>query len=117
MYVRLAEVTQLLNVEGFEPDTDFTPERATFRREGEERSHDIPMRGGRCYSVLVVGGEGVVDLEASLLQGSTPIASESSTNAFPSVRHCPAQNGTFKLKVRAASGSGAYFFQLFTQSQ
>jgi len=117
MYVRLAEVTQLLNVEGFEPDTDFTPERATFRREGEERSHDIPMRSGRCYSVLVVGGEGVDDLDASLFQGSTPIATESSRNAFPSVRHCPAQNGTFTLKVQASSGSGAYFFQLFTQSQ
>jgi hypothetical protein len=117
MYVRLAEVTQLLNVEGFEPDTDFTPERANLRREGDERTHDIPMRGGRCYSVLAVGGDGIVDLDASLLQGTTPIATEASTNAFPSVRHCPAQNGTFKLKVRAASGSGAYFFQLFTQSQ
>ncbi len=117
MYVRLAEVTQLLNVEGFEPDSDFTPERATFRREGDQRTHTIPMRGGRCYSVLVVGGEGVVDVDASLLQGSTPVAAESSRNAFPSVRHCPAQNGNFTLKVQAVSGAGDYFFQLFTQSQ
>ena len=67
--------------------------------------------------VLVVGGEGVVDVDASLLQGSTPVSAESSRNAFPSVRHCPAQNGNFTLKVQAVSGAGDYFFQLFTQSQ
>lgn len=117
MYVRLAEVTQLLSVEGFQPDADFTPARGTFRREGEDHSHTVALRGGMCYSVLVVGGDGVNDIEATLLQGTTPVANDGTRNAFPSVRHCPTANGNFSLKVKAVSGSGAYFYQLFTQTQ
>ena len=117
MYVRLAEVTQLLSVEGFQPDSDFTPERGSFRRENDEHTHTIALQGGRCYSVLVVGGDGVNDVEASLLQGTTPVATDGTRNAFPSVRHCPQQAGNFTLKVKATSGSGGYFYQLFTQTQ
>jgi hypothetical protein len=117
MYVRLAEVTQLLSVEGFQPDADFTPERGTFRRESEEHTHPIALQAGRCYSVLVVGGDGVNDIDASLLQGTTTVATDATRNAFPSVRYCPQQAGSFTLKVKAASGSGGYFYQLFTATQ
>lgn len=117
MYVRLAEMTQLLSVEGYQVDTDIDPERGTFRREGEEREHELTLAANRCYAVVAVGGEGVTDIDLTLLRGNAPLQSDGTRNPFPSVRHCTdGQGGRFKLKVRAAAGSGAYFFQIFNQA-
>lgn len=114
IYVRLAEVTSLLAVEGYEPDGDFSPERARIRREGASARHSITLPAGQCYSILVVGGDGVNDLDVTLSQGNTQVATDGSRNAFPSVRHCTQNNGgRFNLEVNAANGSGTYFYQVF----
>jgi len=47
-------VTQLLSVDGFTPDPDFTPGRGSFHREGETDSHDLQLQAGACYSILTV---------------------------------------------------------------
>jgi hypothetical protein len=117
MYVRLAEMVQLLSVEGYQVDTDVTPERGSFQREGEEHERELTLAPNRCYAVLVVGGEGVVDIDLNLLRGGTSLASDETRNPFPNVRYCTeAQGGRFRLKIRAREGSGAYFYQVFTQS-
>ena len=116
MYVRLAEMTELLSVDQYTPDSDFTPAQGTFRTQGEAHSHEIQLAANRCYSVLVVGGDGVDDIDAQLLNGRTQLASDSSRNAFPNVRYCTQQAGTFTLQVRSAAGQGAYYYQLFTRA-
>jgi hypothetical protein len=116
IYVRLAEVTQLLNVEGYEPDVDATPDNGTLRSEGQTRSHNLNLSPNVCYSVLVVGGDGVHDLDVALKQGNQSVATDGTRNAFPSVRHCTTGSGRFTLEVRAASGSGNYFYQIFRRS-
>lgn len=116
IYVRLAEVTQLLSVEGYTPDPDYSPGRGSLRREGQSRSHELNLEQGRCYSILAVGGEGVNDLDAALMRGNTQLAADGTRNAFPSVRHCAEQTGRVTLQVRATSGSGDYFYQVFRQS-
>lgn len=116
IYVRLAEVTSLLSVEGYEPDADMAPGRGQLRREGAEATHQIDLQQGRCYSVLVVGGEGINDLDARLSSGNTELAVDGSRNGFPSVRHCPQQTGRVTLTVRAGNGAGQYFYQVFRQS-
>lgn len=114
IYVRLAEVTSLLAVEGYEPDADFSPERGRLRREGASSRHNIDLPAGQCYSILVVGGDGVNDLDVTLSQGNTQVATDGSRNAFPSVRHCTQNNGgRFRLEVNATDGSGQYFYQVF----
>lgn len=115
MYVRLAEMTQLLSVDQYTPDADFTPAQGTFRAEGETHTHDLQLAANRCYSVLVVGGEGMDDIDAQLTQGRTQLASDASRNAFPNVRYCTTQAGTYTLGVRATTGQGAYYYQLFTR--
>ncbi len=116
LYVRLAEVTALLNVESFQPDPGYSIDRGTLRSEGAEATHTIQLTGGQCYSIVVVGGEGVRDIDVSLVSGTTQVATDFGVrNAFPSVRHCPGSDASFTLRVRAASGSGGYVYQVFTQ--
>lgn len=117
IYVRLAEVTSLLGVDGYEPDVDAAPGRGRLAREGQSRTHELRLERGQCYSVLVVGGEGVHDLDVTLTQGDTPLATDGSRTAFPNVRHCPEQTGNYTLKVQAGAGSGDYFYQIFRRTQ
>lgn len=116
LYVRLAEVTALLNVEGFQPDPGYSTDRGRLRREGGTATHSLRLNGGQCYSIVAVGGEGVRDLDLTLSQGPTQIASDLGTrNAFPSVRHCASTDGDYTITVSAASGSGEYAYQVFSQ--
>ena len=113
IYVRLAEVTSLLAVEGYEPSVDAAPGQGRLRSEGQSATHGVQLEGGKCYSILVVGGEGVNNLDVTLQQGSTPLASDGSRTAFPNVRYCPQESREYTLKVDAANGSGQYFYQVF----
>jgi len=116
IYVRLAEVTSLLGHEGYEPDVSVEPGQGQLRRQGARRSHEVRLSGGQCYSILVVGGEGMNDLDVTLVDGNTTLATDSSRTAFPSVRHCPQSDGELTLNVQAGAGSGEYFYQVFRRS-
>jgi hypothetical protein len=113
IYVRLAEVTSLLGVEGYQPDVDATPGQGRLAREGQNRAQDIRLTSGQCYSILVVGGEGVNDLDVTLARGGTQLGSDGTRTAFPSVRYCADQTASYSLDVHARSGSGQYFYQVF----
>lgn len=118
IYVRMAEVTALLNVEGFAPDPGFTPQNGQLRRQGASATHNVELTGGQCYAIVVAGGEGVNDLDVTLSQGGTQLANDyGSRNAFPSVRHCATSDGRYTINVTAANGQGRYHVQVFTRSQ
>lgn len=116
IYVRLGEVTSLLNVEGYEPDGDFAPGRGTLRREGASTHHDLDLPAGQCFAVLVVGGEGVNDIDVRLTRGGQQLSADGTRNAFPNVRYCTQAAGTYRLDVAATAGSGDYFYQVFQRS-
>jgi hypothetical protein len=114
IYVRLAEVTALLDVEGFEPDPGFTPQNGRLRREGESATQQVALAAGQCYAVVVVGGDGVADLDVALSLNGQQLASNFGTRtAFPNVRHCAQQDGQYTVNITAASGAGAYHMQVF----
>ena len=113
IYVRLAEVTSLLQVEGFQPSADFAPGRGRLRRQGASGGHNIDLPSGKCFAVLVVGGDGVNDIDVSLNKGRNRLAADGSRNPFPNVRHCTTQAGAYRLNIEAANGSGSYFYQVF----
>ncbi len=117
-YVRLAEVTALLNVEGYAPDPNYSMERGTLRSEGATETEQLQLSAGSCYSITVVGGDGIHDIDLALNQGGTQIATDlGARNAFPSVRQCVSTSGSFSLTVRAASGSGPYVMQIFSRAR
>lgn len=117
VYVRLSEVTALLSVEGFAPDANYSMERGTLRTEGASDTQQLQLSAGSCYSITVVGGDGIHDLDLTLTQGSTQVATDLGVrNAFPSVRQCVSTSGAYTLSVRAASGSGPYVMQVFSRA-
>lgn len=116
IYVRLAEVTALLQVEGYEPDVEAEPGQGSLRRQGTSRSHNVTLAANTCYGILAVGGIGVNDLNATLSQGNTEIANDGTRNAFPTLRFCTQQAGRYSLNVEAQAGQGDYFFQVFRRS-
>ena len=64
----------------------------------------------------MVGGDGVSDLDVSLSKGNQSLASDGSRNAFPAVRYCTTEAGRYELDIRAATGAGPYFYQVFRRS-
>jgi hypothetical protein len=117
IYVRLSEVTQLLSAETFAPDANYAMQRGTLRAEGASETQQLQLSAGSCYSITVVGGDGIHDIDLALMQGSTQVATDlGARNAFPSVRQCVTTSGNYTLNVRAASGSGPYVMQVFSRA-
>jgi hypothetical protein len=116
-YVRFSEMTALLETEGFRFDASYAPEQGRLRREGQEGTHTIQLAGGRCYSILVAGGAGVRDLDATLSRNGVEVESDTtSRGAFLALRHCVGSNQSFTLTVRATQGAGPYVYQIFTRA-
>ncbi len=117
IYVRLSEVTALLSAEGFAPDANYAMARGTLRAEGTTDTQQLQLSAGSCYSITVVGGDGVHDLDLTLMQGATQVATDLGVRtAFPSVRQCVTASGNYTLNVRASSGAGPYVMQIFSRA-
>lgn len=117
-WVRLSEVTALLSVEGFAPDAGFSPEDGNLRRQGATASHRVELAAGQCYAIVVVGGDGVHDLDVTLSQRGTQLTSDlGSRSAFPSIRHCATEDGRYDVGITASHGQGRYYMQVFSRSQ
>ncbi len=116
-FVRMSELTALLQVEGYEPDPGFTPGHGNLRTQGASSRHEVELTAGQCYAVVAVGGEGVNDLDVTLQEGSTQLASDyGSSNAMTSVRHCVQRDGRYTFRVTASAGNGEYHYQIFSRS-
>jgi hypothetical protein len=116
IWVRLTELTSLLDVEGYQPDAGFDPTNGTLARQGASETHEVELYGGQCYAIVVVGGQGITDLDLSLFGEGTELATDYGTqNAFPSVRHCPPADGSYRFTVSAARGAGPYHYQVFSR--
>lgn len=115
IYVRLAEVTALLGVEGFEPDVDAAPGQGRVSQ-GQTRNHSLNLQAGQCYAVLAVGGDGVNDLDLSLQSGGRAVATDQTRTAFPRVTHCAEQSGQYQISVGSSGGNGDYFYQVFRRN-
>ncbi|MCS6798632.1 MAG: hypothetical protein NZ898_08880 [Myxococcota bacterium] len=115
-YVRLGELTALLEGEGFTPDTDSTPGRLRIAREGASANAQVRLAGGACYAVVVVGGDGVVDLDVEVARGPTVLGTDGQRSAFPWVRFCATEGGMYTVRVSAREGSGDVFHQVFRRA-
>ncbi|MBX3246448.1 MAG: hypothetical protein KF901_04625 [Myxococcales bacterium] len=115
-WVRFAEVTQLLSIDGFEPDPNFEHGEGRLRRQGASANHSIDLPAGACYAVVAVGGDGVIDLGLRLSSGSNVVAADSSRDAMPDVRYCTSSAGSYRVDISAEAGSGTYFYQVFRRT-
>ena len=116
-YLRLAEITSLLSVEGYEPDPDYTPARGEVRQGKQGKSHKLTLKAGFCYALVVVGGEGVSNLDLRLSKGGETVAQDGTRTAFPNVRTCAGETDQYVLNLQAVEGSGPYFYQVFRRTR
>lgn len=102
----------------------YTPEQVgPFRgelRRGEVEDHSIVFRGIRCYVAFGVGGEGVEDLDITIVDSNgSPIMRDGTDDDEPVVglRHgiCPDVPASYRIRVRMARGAGAYAVKLYGQ--
>jgi hypothetical protein len=110
-------MTALLETEGFQFDANYEPQQGRIRREGQEGTHTFELAGGQCYSILVAGGAGVRDLDATLSRDGREVESDTTTRgAFLALRHCVGTTQSFTLTVRSTQGAGPYVSQIFTRA-
>ncbi len=102
-YVRLAENVALLASEDYLPDDNLTPIRSRFRKLDEVRTHRLNLKGGRCYALLVVGGEGIRLVSGELEVGGSVVDRTPPQHIVPfsTLRHCPEQDVRATLRVQA----------------
>jgi hypothetical protein len=76
----------------------------------EGREARVPLElGAQCTTVVALGGEGVRDLDVSLLDAADkPVAHDTTRDAQAVVRACVEQAGTYTLVVRMREGAGSF---------
>jgi len=113
MYVRHAELTRILDADGYESDLDNSPERGALATTGRRRSHNVELEADQCYTVIAVGDASIQDLNVEIARGRESLEADDSVSAFPSVRLCSDRGGRHRITVTAEQGRGAYFLQLY----
>ena len=75
----------------------------------------VAMEPGRCYTLLGIGGPGVVDLDLFLFDpGNRRVALDRHTNKWPRIYYCASWAGSYRLEAKVKRGAGeaalrAYF--------
>jgi len=115
-WVRFAEVTQLLNIDGYEPDPSFAPGDGRLRRQGAAANHTLELPANYCFAIVTVGGDGVIDLGVRLSKDGNALSGDTSRDAMPDVRYCTTEAGRYRVDITAEAGDGTYFYQVFRRS-
>jgi hypothetical protein len=70
-------------------------------------SFPVTMEAGRCYTILGVGGPGVVDLDLFLFDpGNQRVALDRETNNFPRISYCASFPGAYRIEAKVKRGAG-----------
>ncbi len=74
----------------------------------------VTMQAGRCYTILGVGGQGVADLDLALFNpNGKRVASDIGFDPTPSLQHCAAWPGAYRLEATVKRGAGEIAVQVF----
>jgi hypothetical protein len=67
----------------------------------------VPMDAGRCYTILGVGGYGVVDLDLFLFDPANQrVALDRHYNSWPRINYCAAYPGNYRIEAKVKRGAG-----------
>lgn len=84
----------------------------------DTQNYAVPLRAGRCYKIVGVGGEGTIDLDLKLYDArGEQVDADIATDNYPVIgltrALCPTADATFRLEVVMYSGAGEYAVQVF----
>jgi hypothetical protein len=111
-FVRNAEVTRVLQTDGYQGDADFEIFRAQIR-EGGNATRNVSLRQGQCYAFVAVGGNGVSDLDLAVAKDGQTVAEDRTFTAFPTARFCARAAGSHRVTITSRRGSGDFVFRVF----
>ncbi len=111
-FVRNAEVTRVLQTDGYQGDADFDIVRAQIR-EGANTQRTVSLRQGQCYAFVGVGGNGVSDLDLVVQKDGQTVAEDRTFTAFPTARFCARAAGSHRVTITSRRGSGDFVFRVF----
>jgi hypothetical protein len=84
-----------------------TPPMGGFMAWRRPYSYLVPMEAGRCYTILGIGGPGVVDLDLFLFDpGNLRVALDRHTNNWPRIAYCASFNGQYRVEAKVKRGAG-----------
>lgn len=86
--------------------------------EGGARDFSHLMQPGWCYKIVAVSGEGIEDLDLRLYDSdSVLVQRDTSQDPRPYIGLerpiCPAEADTYRIEVRARTGSGQFAVQVY----
>lgn len=116
-WVRLSEVTSLLDAESYTPSMDFSIETGRLASQGRTVSQALQLQAGRCYAIVVVGGNGVHGLSIRLERGGQTVAENATGSTFPDVRVCADTAGRYDLRITSSLGAGPYAYEVFERAR
>jgi hypothetical protein len=76
----------------------------------------VPLDAGRCYTILGIGGPGVVDLDLFLFDpNNLRVALDRHFNNWPRINYCAGFSGNYRIEAKVKRGAGeaairAYYF-------
>lgn len=111
-FVRNAEVTRVLQSDGYQGDASFDIVRAQIR-EGANTQRNVSLRANQCYAFVGVGGAGVSDLDLSVAKDGQTVAEDRTFTAFPTARFCARTAGSYRVTITSRHGSGEFVFRVF----
>jgi hypothetical protein len=109
-FVRLAEATSLLSLEGYEPLG--APESSDMR-EGTVSTHPLAFETPVCHAVVGVGGLGVDEVDVRVTAGGQTVVDDTSDGPIAIAQVCPPLADGASVSVRATRGAGRVLYQLF----
>ncbi len=112
MFVRNAEVSRILQADGYHGDANFSLFRGPVRHGGTS-TQNVSLQQGACYAFVAIGGGGVDDLDLVVQRGRDSVAQDVSATAFPTARYCAPSAGAYRVTIRSASGNGEFVFRVF----
>lgn len=115
-FVRNAEVTRVLQSDGYQGDADFEIVRAQIR-EGGNSQRNVTLRANQCYAFVSVGGNGVSDLDLVVQKDGQTVAEDRTFTAFPTARFCARAAGQYRVTITSRRGSGDFVFRVFRREQ
>lgn len=115
-FVRNAEVTRVLQSDGYQGDASFDIVRAQIR-EGGNVQRNVTLRANQCYAFVGVGGNGVSDLDLSVAKDGQNVAEDRTFTAFPNARFCARTAGAYRVTITSRRGSGEFVFRVFRREQ
>jgi hypothetical protein len=84
-----------------------TPAMGGFMAWRRPYSYLVPMEAGRCYTILGIGGPGVVDLDLFLFDpNNLRVALDRHTNNWPRIAYCASFPGQYRVEAKVKRGAG-----------